>query len=145
MNMPLIVRWLILSLAVWISAELIPGIDYDRPGSILIASLVLGVLNALVKPLLMLLALPFIVVTLGLFLLVINAALFMFSAWLVPGFYVSGFWAAVAGSLVVSVISWLMGRPPGRRPMNIEIHELDYRNTTKPPPGVGPVIDVDET
>lgn len=141
MNIPLIIRWLVLSLAVWVSAELIPGIDYDTLGSILIASMVLGILNAMVKPLLTLLALPFIVVTFGLFLLVINAAVFMLTAWLVPGFHVTGFWHALAGSLVVSLMSCLMGRPAPRL-LNIEMHGAQHHRS-KNVPGTGPIIDVD--
>lgn len=138
--MPLIVRWLILALAVWVSSELIPGIEYDNPGSILVASLVLGILNAMVKPLLTLLALPFIIVTFGLFLLAINAGVFMLTAWLVPGFHVAGFWHALAGSLIISLISFLMGRPR-MQVMDIEVHSDHHRASRIP--GEGPIIDVE--
>lgn len=99
------IRWLITTLAVWVAVELVPGIDYDRWQTLALASLVLGILNTFVKPLLTLVSIPLIIVTLGLFLVIINAALLMFTAWLVPGFHVSGWLAAFAGSIIISVIA----------------------------------------
>lgn len=104
-----LVRWLILTLAVWVAAHLVPGIVYDQWQSLLIAALVLGILNAFVKPLLMLISLPLIFVTFGLFLLLINALLLKATAWLVPGLHVASFWSALGGSLVVSIVSLFFG------------------------------------
>ena len=107
--MGFIFRWFILTIAVWVATRLVPGVDFDRPQDLLFAALVLGILNAFVKPLLRLISLPFIILTFGIFLLVINALLLGLTAWLVPGFHVAGFWPAVWASLVVSLgrLPWL--------------------------------------
>jgi putative membrane protein len=76
--------------------------------SLLGMALFLGVINTLVRPVLLLLSLPFIVVTLGFFILVINALVFELAGWLVPGFIVGGFWRAFFGSIIVSVVSWAL-------------------------------------
>lgn len=134
-----IIRWLILTLAVWVSAHVIPGIQYDIWQNLLIAALVLGILNVFVKPVLTLISMPFIIVTLGLFLILINALLLKLTAWLVPGFHVANFWSALGGGLVISIVSFFFGRPrPYFRmrsiPPDIELHG--------PPPGKGPIIDL---
>ncbi|MBI2439862.1 MAG: phage holin family protein [Lentisphaerae bacterium] len=103
------VRLLILTLAVWVAAYLVPGITYNHWSNLLIAALVLGILNTFVKPILMLISLPLIVFTFGLFLVLINALLLEATAWLVPGLYVASFWSALGGSLVVSIVSLFFG------------------------------------
>jgi putative membrane protein len=134
-------NWLLLTVAVWIAAVVVPGIVYDDWFSLLVAALVLGILNASVKPVLQVLSLPFIVLTFGLFLLVINALLLRLTAWLVPGFRVPGFWPAVGGSLVISLVSMFLGYPrPGRRSM--ERTDTMFSAPRRPPPGKGRVIDV---
>ena len=104
-----LVRWLILTLAVWLAAHLVPGIAYDHWQSLLVAALVLGILNAFVKPILMLISLPLILFTFGFFLVLINALLLKATAWLVPGLHVVSFWSALGGSLVVSIVSLFFG------------------------------------
>ena len=104
-----LVRWLILTLAVWVAAHLVPGITYDHWQNLLIAALVLGILNAFVKPILMLISLPLIFVTFGFFLVLINALLLMATSWLVPGLHVASFWSALGGSLVVSIVGLFFG------------------------------------
>ena len=104
-----LVRWLILTFAVWVAAHLVPGIAYDHWQSLLIAALVLGILNAFVKPILMLISLPLIFFTFGLFLVLINALLLKATSWLVPGLHVASFWSALGGSLVVSIVSLFFG------------------------------------
>jgi len=104
-----LVRWLILTLAVWVAAHLVPGIAYDHWQSLLIAALVLGILNAFVKPIILLISLPLIFVTFGFFLVLINALLLKATAWLVPGLHVASFWSALAGSLVISIVSLFFG------------------------------------
>lgn len=138
-----LLRWLVLALAVWAAAAVVPGIHYDDGQSLLIAALVLGILNAFVKPALRLLSLPFIVVTLGLFLLVINAVLLMLASWLVSGFHVTGFWSAVGGSLVISIVSFFLGSPE-RRDESIVVGRVDTVSSIprRPPPGKGRIIDV---
>ena len=135
-----ILRWLILTLAVWVAAQIVPGIKYDDWNSLLIAALVLGVLNMFVRPLLSLLSLPLIVLTLGLFVPVINALVLLLAAWLVPGFHVSGFWAAVAGSIVISLVGLFVGFPGRQR--RIVVRGPPPQSQRGPPPGKGPIIDV---
>jgi putative membrane protein len=103
-----LIRSLLTMLAVLATAHIIPGISVDGWLSALGAAVVLGVLNAILRPLLLLLSLPFIIVTFGLFIFVINALLLGLASWLVPGFRVAGFWSAVFGSLVISIISGIL-------------------------------------
>ena len=104
-------RWLITTLAVWVAVELVPGLAYDRWQALVLAALVLGILNSFVKPILAFISLPLIIITLGIFLVAINAALLKLTAWLVPGFTVADWLAAFAGSVIISIISFLFGGP----------------------------------
>ena len=110
--MTLIVRWFINALALMLVAYLYSGVKVDGIFAALIAALVLGLVNAVIRPLLVLLTLPVTIVTLGLFIFVINAFLFWFVAEVVRGFTVTGFMAALIGSLMFSVVtlltSWLV-------------------------------------
>lgn len=103
--MKIISRILITALALLITAYLVPGIMVEGLYPAIIAAVILGALNMIVKPVLVILTLPITILTLGLFMFVINAALFMFAASFIDGFSVSGFLVAVFGSLIVSVIS----------------------------------------
>ena len=103
------IRWLITTLAVWVAVELVPGLDYDRWQTLVLAALVLGILNTFVKPLLTFISIPFIIVTLGLFLVIINAALLKLTALLVPGFLVANWLSAFAGSIIISIVSFFFG------------------------------------
>ena len=102
--MKIVVRWLLLAAALLLVANLYPGVQVSSFSSAMIAALVLGLLNALLRPILVLLTLPVTVLTLGLFLFVINALMFYFAASLLDGFQVRGFLAALLGSLIYSVI-----------------------------------------
>jgi len=104
----LILIWILNAVALLAVAYILPGIAVASFGSALIAALVLGLLNTLVKPVLVLLTLPITVITLGLFLLVLNALLFWFAGSVLKGFRVDGFWWAVIGALAYSVISGLL-------------------------------------
>jgi putative membrane protein len=112
-----LVRLAIAALGLWIAQKIVPGIEIEGTGTLVAAALLLGVVNALVRPLAILLTLPITVLTLGLFLLVVNAAMFGLVAALLDGFRVSGFGAALLGSIVVGltgwVASWYVG-PRGR-------------------------------
>ena len=101
----LISRLLITALALLLAAYLVPDIVVDSLYIALIAALILGLLNAVVRPILFVLTLPITIVTLGLFIFVLNALLFWFVASFVEGFAVNGFWAALFGSVIVSVVS----------------------------------------
>lgn len=101
--MKIIVRWLLLAAALLLVAYLYPGVTVQSFGSAMIAAFVLGLLNTLLRPVLVLLTLPVTVITLGLFLFVINALMFYFAASMLEGFHVAGFVAALIGSLLYSL------------------------------------------
>lgn len=101
--MKIIIRWLLLAAALLLVAQIYPGVQVLSFGSAMIAALVLGLLNTLLRPILVLLTLPVTLLTLGLFLFVINALMFYFAASLLDGFRVAGFGAALIGSLIYSV------------------------------------------
>jgi putative membrane protein len=98
---------LIGALSLWVASAIVPGVDISGAGTLLIAAILLGVVNALVRPLVVVLTLPITLVTLGLFLLVVNAAMFGLVASFLDGFRVTGFWPALFGAIVVSITSWL--------------------------------------
>lgn len=106
--MRLLLVWILNAIALLAVAYLYPGVQLQDWQSAAIAALVLGLVNTLVKPVLVILTLPVTIVTLGLFLLVLNALLFWAVASLVPGFHVSGFWAALLGAILYSIIGWLL-------------------------------------
>ena len=136
-------RWVISTVAVLVATKIVPGISYDRWDDLLIATLVLGILNSVLRPLLLLLSLPLLILTLGLFTLVINAGLLYFVNKLVSGFHVAGFWAALFGALVISLVTLFLNSVTGSGHARVEI-----RRGQHPPPrdkqdgGDGPVIDV---
>lgn len=127
MNSPflqLLLRWAVLAIGVMLATKIIPGIGYDDGTTLLVVVLLLSFFNVILKPLLVLFTLPFIVLTMGLGIIVINALLFLLVGKLVDGFMVSGFWAALGGALIVSVTNMVFtrlispapsARPPARR------------------------------
>lgn len=105
----LLARWLVLALGVMLATKIMePRITYDSAGTLLVVVVLLSFFNAILKPLLVLFTLPFILVTMGLGVLVINALLFLFVGKIVTGFEVHGFWAALGGSLIVSITNLLL-------------------------------------
>ncbi len=104
----LLVRLLVTAGALAAATWLLPGIRVDDAASLLLTALVFGLVNAVVRPLVLLLSLPLILLTLGLFLLVVNALMLLLADALVPGFQVDGFWAALVGAVVVSVVGWAL-------------------------------------
>ncbi len=108
--MGFIIRFLMVAFALWLAAQIVPGIEVRSTSSVLAAALILGLLNAIVRPVIVLLTLPLTIITLGLFLLVINAAMLWGTSLFLHGFVVKGFVAAILGSIVVSVISWIGDR-----------------------------------
>lgn len=135
-------RWLVTAVAVLVATQLVPGLEYDSLGGLLTASLVLGILNAFLRPLLLLLSLPILLLTFGLFAWIVNAGLLYFVGYLVKSFHVNNFWAALWGALAISIVSMvvnlLLGQkhPPAqpRRPQGGGGPPVDT--------GSGPVIDV---
>jgi putative membrane protein len=104
----ILIRWLVTTLAILMIPHLISGVRVEGIGSALAAAAILGILNALIRPILIVLTLPLTIVTLGLFILVINALLFQFAGWMVSGLHIESFWSALFGSLIVSIVSWIM-------------------------------------
>jgi putative membrane protein len=102
-----LLRVAIVALGLWLATYLLPGLFFDGPGTLLAAALLLGIVNAIVRPIAVLLTLPLTLLTLGLFLLVINAAMLGLVALLLSGFQISGFWTALGGALIVSLTSWV--------------------------------------
>ena len=101
-----LIRMLISAMGLWIASALVPGMEIIGMGTLVAAAFLLGIVNAVVRPIMVILTLPITIVTLGLFLLVINAAMLGLVAWLLDGFMLDGFLAAVAGSVVVSATGW---------------------------------------
>lgn len=106
--MKLLLRWVVNAGALLLLASYLPGITVSGWYAALITALVLGLVNALIKPFLVILTLPINIITLGLFTLVINAILFWFVASFIEGFAVAGFWPAFWGALIMSLVSWLV-------------------------------------
>jgi putative membrane protein len=102
-----ILRGLIAALGLWAATEMLSGFTIDSALTLVLAGLLLGVINAIVRPFALLLSLPALVITLGLFLLIVNAAMLGLVALLLPGFRIAGFWTAVGGALIVSIVSWI--------------------------------------
>jgi putative membrane protein len=106
--MGFLIRALVNALAIWLAAEIVPGIEARSVTAVLAAALVLGLVNAIVRPVLLVLTLPLTLVTLGLFLFVLNAVCLWLTSMVVPGFEVRGFWPAFWGALLVSALSWVV-------------------------------------
>jgi len=96
------------ALGLWLASQVVPGISIDGAGTLAGAAILLGVVNAIVRPVLVVLTLPITILTLGLFLFVVNAAMLGLVAYFLSGFHIAGFMPALLGSLVVSFISWLL-------------------------------------
>ena len=131
-------RWLIITIAVWVADLFIAGIRYDTASSLLLAALILGLLNAFVRPLLILVSLPLLLLTLGVGLLIINALLLMLVSYLVPGFQVDSFGTALLGALVIGAVSmlanFLFSGPSKAQREKTQIAQRDDDD--------GPIIDV---
>ena len=103
----ILIRWIINALALMLISQVIQGIEVDSFLSAVVAAAVLGVINAVLRPILLILTMPITILTLGLFALVINGAMLYLAGMVVKGFYVHGFWSAIFGALFLSAISWL--------------------------------------
>ena len=111
LNSPLprfLVFWAVNTLSLWVADELFQGISFTTASSLLVAGLVLGVVNTVVRPMLLVVTLPLSILTLGVFVLVVNALVFLLAAWLVPGFVVDGFWSGFWVAIFVSVFSFIV-------------------------------------
>jgi putative membrane protein len=134
-------RWLITTVSVWVAANIVPGI-HSTPSGLLLAALVLGLLNAFVRPVMVRLSLLLVILTLGLFLLVINALLLWSVGLVLKDFHVDGFASAFWGSLIISLTSLVLNALTNTGSSRLEFHA--GKPPRRPPPGDGggPVIDV---
>lgn len=143
-----LVRWMVTAVAVLAAAKIVSGITYDGVGSLLIAALLLGLANAILKPLLMLVSLPLLLLTFGLFTLVINSfLLLMVGGGVVQGFSVAGWSSAFWGSLVISIVSILLRGFQGKSNIRVTTSRTPSQSVepaapSSVPPGKGRVIDV---
>jgi putative membrane protein len=134
--------WLINTLAVLLAAYIVQGIHYEKPLDLLVASLLLGILNAVLRPIIMMLTLPLVIVTLGLFMLVINACLLYFVGFVLrPHFYVEGFGPAFWGALLISLVSLILNTLTGTGSSRVRFSRR-RRPRDSDGNGRGPVIDV---
>ena len=132
-------RWIISTVAVLVATYLVDGIDYQKPLDLLVATLLLGILNTFLRPLLLFLSLPLLIFTLGLFTLVINAVLLLLvSLLLEPKFVVEGFWSAFWGALIISLISLVLNSMTGTGDSRVSVK----KKVSTRDDGDGPVIDV---
>jgi len=104
-----LIHAVVLAVAIWVTAQVVSGVTVASWGALAIAALVLAIVNAIVRPILVILTLPITVLTLGLFYLVINGAAFGLAAALVPGFQVASWTSAILGALLTSLVSWFLG------------------------------------
>jgi len=124
-----LLRWFVTTLSVLGATWVIPGLHCDSTGALLGAALLLGIINALVRPVLLLLSLPFIIVTMGFFILVVNALLIIFVSKVIPGFHVEGFWTALFSGIVIGIISWILSS--FFRASDGSVHPVTYHPSIK--------------
>ena len=117
-------------LGLWLAGQIVPGLQISGLGGFLAAALVLGIVNALVRPVAIVLTLPFTIASLGLFLLVVNAGMLALVAWLLEGFRLDGFGSALFGAVIVSLTGWLGSRYVGPQG-SLELWVVDERGATR--------------
>jgi putative membrane protein len=105
---PFLIHWAVTTLLLWVASHIFKGISYSSPGALWVAALLLGLVNAIVRPVLILFTLPLTILTLGFFLLVINALMMMLVGAVVKGFEVKGFWTAFFASLLIALLSFFL-------------------------------------
>lgn len=105
-----LLKLIVNSLSLYITAQLVSGIHVSGIATLIITALIIGLVNSFIKPIVMFLTLPFNIMTLGLFTFVVNAVLFILVSAIVPGFNISGFWPGFAGSLIMSIISAILNK-----------------------------------
>ena len=108
--MEFLIRWAVATLGIAICAYLLPGVNIENIAAAFVAALVLALVNTIIKPVLVILTLPITIMTLGLFMLVINALMVLLASAIVPGFVVVNFWWALLFSLILTVIMWILNQ-----------------------------------
>lgn len=140
----LLIHWLISATAVYVTANMLPGITIKSFGAALIVALVLGLVNVLIKPVLVFFSIPFLLVTLGLFMLVINALLLWLVGWLLGDYFqVDSFWSALFGAIIISLVSLILNTLTGTGRSRIHFKRYSGRSKSgNDHDNNGPVIDV---
>ena len=100
-------RLLITALGLWVADQLLSGIAITGTGSLIVSALLLGIVNAVIRPVILILTLPLTIITLGFFVLIVNGISLAIAAWLVPGFHIGGLWSATLGAIIVGLTSWV--------------------------------------
>jgi putative membrane protein len=126
-------RWIITTIAVMVASSVIRGIRYDTVAALIGAALLLGILNAFVRPVLLILSAPVILLTLGFFILVVNGLMLLFVPTIVSGFHVDSFGSAFWGAIIISVISWILSA--FFRGSDGRVHVLTHHTQIKTVPG----------
>src|SRR5213080_5302178 len=126
-------RWAVTTIAVMVASSVIHGIRYDTVAALIGASLLLGILNAFVRPFLLILSAPVILLTLGFFILVLNGFLLLLVPSVVVGFHVDSFWSAFWGAIVISLVSWLLSA--FFRGSDGRVHVLSHHSEVRPVQG----------
>jgi putative membrane protein len=126
-------RWIATTIAVMVAAALIHGIRYDSTGSLIGAALLLGILNAFVRPVLLILSAPLILLTLGFFILIVNGLMLLLVPSVVHGFHVDSFGSAFWGAIIVGLVSWMLSA--FFRGSDGRVHVLTHHTQIKPVPG----------
>src|SRR3954466_14283402 len=126
-------RWLFTTVAVIVTSKILSGIRYDTNGALIAAALLLGILNAFLRPILLILSVPLILLTLGFFILIINGLMLFFVPGIVNGFHVESFGSAFWGAIVISIVSWILSA--FFRGSDGRVHVLTHHNPVKTVPG----------
>jgi putative membrane protein len=127
----IIIRWLVLTAAIMVAAYLMDGIQVSGFFSALFAAAILGILNAFFRPILILLTLPINILSLGLFIFIINAVLLLMVSGVIPGFVIQGFWSAIFGSLLISIVSGLLSSFINDKGQVEQIRYMDMKKKDK--------------
>ena len=104
-----LIHFIVVAISVWVATQVVPGVSASGLVPLAIMALVLGLVNAIIRPILLLVTLPLTIITLGLFYFVVNGLAFNLAAALVPGFNVANLWSGILAAIVVSIVSWLIG------------------------------------
>ena len=124
-----LIRTVVVGIGLWLASQIVPGVEFQSTGTLIAAALLLGIVNAFVRPILIILTFPITLVTLGFFLLVINGLMILLVAWFLPGFVVLGFWPAFFAAIVVSLTSWVMSGWVGSGQQKGRIDVITMRQT----------------
>ena len=133
-----LVHFIVVAISVWVATQVVSGVSANGLVPLAIMAIVLGLVNAIIRPIMLLLTLPLTIITLGLFYFVVNGLAFSLAAALVPGFHVANLWSGILAAIVVSIVSWLIGLITGKWPVNSQLPTANSQGT---PAHLQPVIE----